>query len=276
MSKKILAAFFVILIIAGGFCFYLVNPFDPQYKSFYSEMQAYQAYQKGDIDTFIKYMSTPVTLKYHAPVVLYLTLANKGRYDEAIAAINAFQRYRDYSVCAQYKPAMRVFCRLSDIFFPVQPPKFDKNYWLSKIYFDKGDYKTAVDYLDKSTMRPPCYSAKLYAAAENFELADKEIKLCEAQYAPKKYKYALYSTKGYYYLRQKKYDVALDYLTKAVIKVAPKYKNYRGNNTTYLLLAQLYKEQNKLDKARYYYELVIKTDPDNYRAQKGLGLILHK
>ena len=138
-------------------------------------------------------------------------------------------------------------------------------------YFGNDNYETALKYNSLSKEQAPCFKVKLYSALGDFKEADKNVKLCENQYASRKDKYVLYSAKGYMYLRRKKYDVAYDYLMKSIKKGSGK---YIGNKESYLLLARLYEEINELDKARYYYELVIKTDPFNYRAQRGLGLIL--
>lgn len=273
MLKKILIVVVIFLIVIAGGYFYLINPNDAQYKASEAEMIALKAYSKGDFETFVKYMNNTTTVKYHAPFILYLTLTNMGRYDEAIKAVNSFEKYIDYGYCSQYKGVMRAACRIADIFAPVQAPYVDKNYYLSRIYLEKGDYKSALEYGLKTKKDSPCHKVKLYAAVNETEKTDKYIKLCEAAYAPNKYKYGLYKTKGYMYLKQKKYDVALDYLNKSIMKVSEKNAKYQGNNASYLLLAQLYEEMNNPAKARYYYELVLKNDPYNYKAQKGVGLI---
>ncbi len=271
MLKKILIALGLIIVVLAGVVFYLVNPYDPQYKSFYTERKAMYAFKKGDVDTFIKYMNNPVTVKYHAPMNLYLTLAYTGKYDEAEKAVQSYVKFKDYSVCAQYKIPGRLFCRVTDIFFPVQKPQIDKNHWLSIINFEKGDYKKAEEYNLKSKKQSACYNTKLYAALGNYKKADKYLGVCEQQFAHKEIKNALYRTKGFYYLQKKKYDVAEDYLKKSII--APKRAEFRINNSSYLLLAELYTKMNKPQQARHYYELVLKTDPYSYKAQKGVGLI---
>ena len=273
MLKKILIFIVAVVLVSGAILFYLINPNEAQYKSAYNEKLAAEAYLRGDMESFVEYMSNPVTLKYHAPFVLYYILTDMGKYDEAINAVNSFKKYVDYSYCVQYKGFLRAACRIADIFAPIQTPYVDKNYFLSKIYLEKGDYKSALEYGLNIRRDTPCHKVKLYASVNDTQKTDKYIKLCEAEYAPKKYKYRLYSTKGYVYLKQKKYDVALDYLNKSIMKVPPQNKNYQGNNQSYMLLAQLYEEINQPDKARYYYDLVLKNAPYNYKAQKGIARI---
>lgn len=273
MLKKILSLFVLLLIFLGGLVFYLVNPNDEQYKSYYKELIALESFDRGDMESFVNNMNNPVTVKYHMPFSLYLALINMGRYDEAINTVNAHVKYYDYSFCAPYKIGMRLFCRVTDMFWGVKLPDFDKNYWLSYIYFEKGDYKTAVNYNLKQKKQNACYNVKLYSAIENFELAEVNLKECEKKFFEKKSKYNLYQTMGYFYLKQNKLKAAEDYLTRSVRKLSKKDSLYKGNNTTYLLLAELYEKLNNQDKARDYYEKVIKTDSYNYKAQKGLGLV---
>ena len=271
--KIFLIASVAVLLLIVGVILWFLNPNDQQYRAAESEVIAGEAYVNGDMDTFVKYMSNHVTLKYHAPILLYFTLTDMGRYDDAINAVNSFEKYHDYGYCVAYDGASRFLCRIIDLLNPVVLTSFYKNYFISRIYFEKGDFKAALESGLKIKKEEPCFKSKLYSSVQDWVNANKYIKACEADYAPKKYKYGLYLTKGYMYLRQKKYDVALDYLNKSIRKVSDKQKTYRGNNPSYLLLAELYKEINKPEKARYYYELVLKSDPYNYKAQLGLGLI---
>ncbi len=273
MLKKILIFFVFVLIFLCGAVFYLVNPNDEQYKSYYKELTALESFDKGDMESFVNNMNNPVTVKYHMPFSLYLALINMGRYDEAINTVNAHVKYYDYSFCAPHKIGMKLFCRITNIFFGVSVHNFDKNYWLSLIAFEKGDYKTAVNYNLKQKKQNACYNVKLYSSIENFELAEKNLNECEKKFFEKKNKYNLYQTMGYFYLKQNKLKAAEDYLKRSVRYSSKKDSLYKGNNTTYLLLAELYEALNKQDKARAYYEEVIKTDPYNYKAQKGLGLV---
>lgn len=273
MLKKILLSFVLVLIFLCGAVFYLVNPNDQQYKSYYKELIALESFDKGDMESFVDNMNNPVTVKYHMPFSLYLALINMGRYDEASEAVNAYVKYYDYSFCAPHKIGMKLFCRITNMFWSVDAPDFDKNYWLSLIAFEKGDYKTAIDYNLKREKQNACYNVKLYSAIENFELAEVNLKECEKKFFEKKNKYNLYQTMGYFYLKQNKLKAAEDYLTRSVRKSSKKDSSYKGNNTTYLLLAELYEKLNNQDKARDYYEKVIKIDPYNYKAQKGLGLV---
>ena len=43
-------------------------------------------------------------------------------------------------------------------------PNYSKNYYLSKLYFAKGDYKKAVEYNKKSEIQDGCFSSMLYSA----------------------------------------------------------------------------------------------------------------
>ena len=273
MLKKILLSFVLILIFLCGLVFYLVNPNDEQYKSYYKELIALESFDKGDMESFVANMNNPVTVKYHMPFTLYLALIDMGRYDEAEKAVNSYIKYYDYSFCAPHKVGMKLFCRITNMFFEVNVPNFDKNYWLSLIAFEKGDYKAAVDYNLKREKQNACYNVKLYSSIENFELAEKNLKECEKRFFEKKNKHNLYQTKGYFYLKQNKFKVAEDFLNRSIRKTSKNQNVYKGNNSTYLFLAELYEKTNNLDKARTFYEMVIKTDPYNYKAQKGLGLV---
>ncbi len=275
--KIVISLILIFISVFGGIIAYLINPFDAQYKAYQAETEAAKAFEKGDMVTYVNYMSNPVTIKYHAPLALYFVLINMGRYDEAKQAVDSFIKYKDYGICADFKNNIidRITCRIIAFAMPVEQPWVDKNFWYSLIYLEKGEYEKALKYYKQSQTRIPCYSARIYAALNDRENSSKYIKMCEALYAPKESKKALYETKGYMYLRQKKYDVAQDYLLKALKEKSEKFGQYTGYENIYLLLAQLYKEQNNPAKARYYYEQVIKTDPYNYKAQKGLGLVLH-
>ena len=270
MLKKILMAMILVILIFIGIVFYLVNPFDKQYRSFDTETKARNAFSDGDIDSFIKIMNNPVTLKYHAPFDLYLTLTYTGKYDEAQNAVNSFVRFVDYGYCVQYNPNGRAICRVKAS-FRKDKPVVDKNKWLSIINFEKGDYEKAKEYNLKSNKQSACFNVKLYSALGDFKEADKNLQACETAYSKKKVKTVLYRTKGFYYMQKKQYDEAESYLKKSI--TSRKARNFQGNNATYLLLAQLYTDMKNNKKAQHYYELVLKTDPYCYKAKKGLELL---
>ena len=79
MLKKVLIALGLVIFALICFVFYLINPFDAQYKTFDLEAKAQEAFKKDDMDAYVKYMNNPVTVKYHAPIGLYVTLITLGR-----------------------------------------------------------------------------------------------------------------------------------------------------------------------------------------------------
>ena len=273
MFKKILIALGLVIIALIGFTFYLINPNDAQYKSFYDEAKALEALKKDDMDSYVKFMSNPVTLKYHAPIGLYVTLITLGRYDEAEKAVKSYITYKDYTACTLMDYHERFMCRILNMVYPTQGPDVDMNKWLSIIYFEKGDFEKAFEYNKRAKKQSVCYNVKLYSALGDIPEATKNLNDCEFEFLDKRNLSTLYRTRAFYYLKQKKYDLALNYLNKSIINPPENYDKYKGNNETYLLLAEVYKAMKQPDKARHYYELVLKTSPYNYKAQKGIGLI---
>ena len=140
-------------------------------------------------------------------------------------------------------------------------------------YAEINDFEKALEYNKRARKQSVCYNVKLYSAMGDVLEATKNLNDCEFEFLDKRNLSTLYRTRAFYYLKQKKYDLALNYLNKSIINPPENYDKYKGNNETYLLLAEVYKAMKQPDKARHYYELVLKTSPYNYKAQKGIGLI---
>ena len=179
MLKKILIALGLVIIALIGFTFYLINPNDAQYKSFYDEAKALEALKKDDMDSYVKFMSNPVTLKYHAPIGLYVTLITLGRYDEAEKAVKSYITYKDYTACTLMDYHERFMCRILNMLYPTQGPDVDMNKWLSIIYFEKGDFEKAFEYNKRAKKQSVCYNVKLYSALGDIPEATKNLNDCE-------------------------------------------------------------------------------------------------
>lgn len=276
MLKKVLIALGLVIFALICFVFYLINPFDAQYKTFDLEAKAQEAFKKDDMDAYVKYMNNPVTVKYHAPIGLYVTLITLGRYDEAEKAVKSFVRFKDYTACGPMTYPQRFMCRALDIIAPVKGPHIDKNKWMSVIYFEKGDYEKALEYNNKVKKQNDCYNVNLYSALGDFSKATKNLNDCEFEFLERTNIAILYRTRAYYNFKQKKYDEALKYLNKSLITPSENVAKFKGNNESYLLMAQVYTEMKQPEKAREYYERILKISPYNYKAKIGLDLLNNK
>ena len=135
--KKIttfIICFLITVILTSVAVFYLVNPNDPQYKTYYKENAAIEAFSNKDIETYFKYMDNPVTVKNHSgpATLLAYTYAESGKCDDAVRVINSFEKENDYSYCMQYNPLMRLACRSMHIISPLNL-NIDKEVALSNI-----------------------------------------------------------------------------------------------------------------------------------------------
>ena len=266
--KRIISIVFILLI---GFFFYLINPNDPQYKAYYQQNKALDAYNTGDIESYFKYSENPVGLSYNYPSNLLLvknyTIA--GRYDDAIRVVKSFKKDYDYSHCIRFNPLMRAVCRI-DIMVNSKDFGYNDNLLLSKIYFSKGDYKTALDFNNKLEKKNACYSASLYAANGDIKTAYEYLEKCALEQKSKKYPREFYVAAGDIYKSQKLYLQAISEYQKDIASVKCG-KSCKYNNATYLLIADSYKEAGRIEQAKQYYKNILSTEPWYFKAQQGLA-----
>ena len=262
--KKIttfIICFLITVILTSVAVFYLVNPNDPQYKTYYKENAAIEAFSNKDIETYFKYMDNPVTVKNHSgpATLLAYTYAESGKYDDAVRVINSFEKENDYSYCMQYKPLMRLACRSMHIISPLNL-NIDKEVALSNIYLLKADYKKAIEHDKKRKKKNYCFSAHLYAETGDLQQADNLVKNC-------KNKREINQTKGIIAQKNKNYIEAEKFYKQSLNKNCEKNPNCTGNNTSYLYLAKLYTETGKTQSAETLCNKVLTTVPWNNKAK---------
>ena len=271
---KIVYSFLVLIVVCICACvFYLVNPNDAQYKSYYSQLQYFKAMDSGDINKAIDSLNNPVSIKYHYAQNFMLSnlLISAGRYDEAQKVIESFEKEYDYSHCAPRKFWGKLFCRLE--FAAIGQPKFEyrKNLYLSKLYFAKGDYKKAVEYDNADKNRDVCYSTRLLSASGDIDAANKFMNLCAKKYEKARYPRAMHIARGSYLMAQKNYKAALSEFEKDIkLSNCQSIKTCRGNSTTYLYMAQCYKKLGNNSKALEYYNKILTNEPWNYKANEEI------
>ncbi|MBS4761031.1 MAG: hypothetical protein KHX03_10075 [Clostridium sp.] len=266
--KKI-AAFMICLLTITTFIsiviWALVNPNDDQYKTYYKENAAIEAFSNKDIETYFKYLDNPVTIKNHSgqATLLAYAYAESGKYDDAVRVINSFEKENDYSYCMQYKPLMRLACRSIHIISPLSI-SLDKEIALSNIYLLKGDYKKAIEHDKKRKKQNYCFSARLYAEAGDLQQADNLVKNC-------KNKREINQTKGIIAQKHKNYSEAEKFYRQSLNKNCEKNPSCTGNNTSYLYLAELYTEIGKTQSAEFLCKKVLTTVPWNSKAKTCLN-----
>lgn len=279
MYKFIYSFFGVLVITIIASTAIILNPYDKQYQSYYLEQQAFKALDSGNADKYFKYMDNPVTVKYHfsGNYTLAINYIIAGRYDDAQRVINSYKKEYNYGFCAESTKSLSKFlCRLDYSFentFMKNQPQYSKNYYLSKLYFAKGDYKKAVEYNKKSEVQDGCFSSMIYGAVGDKKAASDNLLLCKIQQKNKKYPRKLYLASGYFYLKQKQYDKALIEFQKDLNTTQcgnGKYRKCRGNNTTYFYMAQCFEESGSKEKAKSYYKKILFNEPWNFKAKKGL------
>lgn len=280
MKKKILIVFAAFFILISGIIFYLVNPNDPQYKSFGLENAALIAYSMGNYDEYFKNFDNPITVKYHFAqnTILANEYAIAGKYDDAQRVIESFKKHVDYSACIKHKPAERAICRIDAMFLSATPPQinYDKNFQLAKLYYQKGDYDKSLEYNSKAKKKYSCFDATLYARAGMMDQAEESLKLCEKSQEFNKNKKSLYTAQGVLFIEQKKYNEALNEFNKYLDSTQcgkGKFLKCRGNNEVYLYMAEALVKTGKNNEAKKYYEKVLKTEPQNIKAKNGLQLL---
>ena len=267
--KKITAViiFLIISILSSGGIWWLVNPNDIQYKTYYKERAARKAFSNKDIETYFKYMDNPVTVKNHyvEAMLLAYAYAESGKYDDAIRVINSFEKENDYSYCMQYKPLMRLACRIIHIKSPISiGSSLDKEIYLSYVYLLKGDYKKAIEHDKKRRNQNYCFSARLYAEAGSLQQAENLVKNC-------KNKREINQTKGILLQKNKNYAGAEKFYLQSLNKNCEMNPNCPGNITSYLYLAELYKEMGKIQPAESLCKKVLTIEPWNSKAKACLN-----
>lgn len=265
MKRIIFVLIVAILAFDIGLVWYLTNPNDAQYKSYYMENAAFEALLNNDIDTYFKYMDNPVSIKFHygSSFILANKYAETGRYDDALRVLNSFEYDRNYSFCAQYKTAMRFACRLSDMVSNVIYPaeySFDKNIYSANIYFKIGDYEKAIEFDKARSRNNSCFSAQLYAEAGDLKKAEEFLQQCKSTNR--------HLTAGIIAMKNKDYKTAEKYYLKAINPNCIRLARCSANNSAYLHLAELYKKTGNCAKSVEYAKKVLKISPYNYKAQQ--------
>lgn len=277
MNKIVFSFVIATVVFATVFALFIVNPNDAQYKSYYLENQALKALSNKNIDKYFDDMDNPVSVKYHQEknYTLSKMYVSAGKYDNAKKVIDSFEKSYDYSYCMAYKPAMRFICR-GLVPYSKSNFSYDKNKNLSFVYFEKGDYKKSIEYYKKSENSDSCFATKLYAASNDMNTAERFLKFCKIEQNDKKYPRRLYSAQGYLYLKQNKYEKAEAEFKKDLSTTKcgkENFENCRGNNTTYLYLAECYKENGKIKKAAELYKKILFNEPWHFKAKNGLKSI---
>lgn len=114
--------------------------------------------------------------------------------------------------------------------FPKEPSKYEAQLWLARTYTQTKEFKDAESVL--TTLE-----------------GDRKF--------PKKFKLDLYTTRADFHLKQDQYQTAIKFLEKALQLVHTKKLKVRYM----FILAQLYQQNNEMDKASEMYAKVIKKNP---------------
>ena len=260
------------ICVSAGCIFYLINPNDAQYKSYYYEEEARKALAAGDIEKYFINIDRPEIIKYHfaSNHILVQEYIDAGKYDDALRVINAYEKDLDYYQCTPYKPLKRLGCRILITVNNVSI-SYNKNHLISQVYFEKGDYKKALDYELKSEKKDPCYLSRIYSALYDFKNAESLLTECKQRSTTKKYiKRSLHFSNGYFLFKQKKYKEAIVEFEKDINTL--KCGNVcRSKNRTYLYLAECYKNLGNKTKAKEYYNWILESENYFFKAKTGLS-----
>lgn len=145
----------------------------------------------------------------------------------------------------------------------------DDNYFLiGKAYFYKGEFDEAIktfNYIKETYKRniirydAAVFLARCFAEKEDYVAAEMELdKLQSDRKFPKDLDADLALVLADFYLKQQNYILALDELNTAIELIKKRKKKTR----LYFILAQLNQQHKNFKKATFYYEKVIKANPE--------------
>lgn len=152
--------------------------------------------------------------------------------------------------------------------------KNEFNKWVDNAYmligeshFYKQDYPNAIETFkfvsrefpkEESRYEAEIWRARAYSQTKEFKDAESIITTLESDKKfPKKYRLDLFTTRTDFHLKQEQYEPAIKWLEKAL----PLVHNRKLKTRYMFILAQLYMQTNKPDKASEMFEKVIKKNP---------------